>query len=92
MCVHIDPYYGIHLRGVYVHVGSIVDTSPIGHVSLPYMHMHFLYYGLLAVGCVLTYYSHRCKICKHVSMLDTLIAITNCMNSKMHAVMKFIIN
>ena len=36
--------------------------------------MRFLCYGLLAVGCVLSHYSHRCKTCKHVSILDTPIA------------------
>ena len=44
--------------------------------------MRFLCYGLLTVGCVLTYYSHRRKTCEHVSMLDPTARMVKCTVTK----------
>ena len=80
--------YGIHLHGVYVHAGSIMNTSPnwsCESKDTPCMHMHFLCYGLLTALWVV--YLHIIAIVvKHASMsLLTHLQLPNCMDGKMHA-------
>ena len=83
--IHIDPLLWhtslgcVHACGKYN--GIRHQIWPCESKDTPCMRMRFPCYGLLAVGCVLTYYSHRCKKCKRVSMLDPTARIVKCTQS-----------